>query len=104
VSGLFGVLGLVWFLLGGIGNGVRGVPQDSGLAVMAACSVGVVMAMSASAVSLGGALGGGVGGIALAAGFTPGHLPLRSAAILAVTLPLHLLVARRPPARPRAQA
>lgn len=98
-----GVLSLVWFLLAGIGNGGHAVPQQSRLAVMAPASVGVVMALNASAVSLGGALGGGVGGIALAAGLTPGHLPLLSAAILAVTLPLHLLVARRPTARQRTE-
>src|SRR5699024_12474718 len=69
-----GVLSLVWFLLAGIGNGGHAVPQQSRLAVMAPASVGVGMALNASAVSLGGALGGGVGGIALAAGLTPAAL------------------------------
>lgn len=89
-----GVLSLVWFLLSGIGNGGHAVPQQSRLAAMAPASVGVVMALNASAISLGGALGGGVGGIALTTGLAPSQLPLLSAAILAVTLPLHLLVAR----------
>jgi len=88
------VLSLVWFVLAGIGNGGHAVPQQARLAAMAPASVAVVMALNASAVSLGGALGGGVGGIALTAGLLPGHLPFVAAAILAITLPLHLLVAR----------
>ncbi|HEX7351317.1 MFS transporter [Brachybacterium sp.] len=88
------VLSLVWFMLAGIGNGGHAVPQQARLAAMAPASVAVVMALNASAVSLGGALGGGVGGIALTAGLLPGHLPFVAAAVLAITLPLHLLVAR----------
>ncbi|GAA1488820.1 MFS transporter [Brachybacterium sacelli] len=88
------VLSVVWFLLAGIGNGGHAVPQQARLAGMAPASVAVVMALNASAISLGSALGGGVGGLALATGLTPGHLPLITAAVLALTLPLHLLVAR----------
>ncbi|MDN5687200.1 MAG: MFS transporter [Brachybacterium sp.] len=88
------VLSLVWFLLAGIGNGVHAVPQQARLAAMAPASVAVVMALNASAISLGSALGGGVGGLALATGLSPGRLPLIAAAVLALTLPLHLLVAR----------
>lgn len=96
--GALAVLSLVWFLLAGIGNGGHAVPQQSRLAAMAPSSAGVVMALNASAISLGGALGGGVGGLALTTGLTPGHLPLLAAAILAITLPLHLLVAHWPAA------
>ncbi len=88
------VLGLAWFLVAGIGNGGHAVPQQARLAAMAPSSVPVVMALNASAVSLGSALGGGLGGVALTAGASPSQLPLLSAAVLAVTIPLHLLVAR----------
>src|SRR5699024_6380659 len=46
------------------------------------------------AISLGSALGGGLGGLALTAGALPAQLPLLAAAVLALTIPLHLLVAR----------
>lgn len=88
------VLSLVWFLLAGVGNGGHAVPQQARLAAMAPASVPVVMALNASAVSLGSALGGGLGGVALAAGAGPSQLPLIAALVLAVTIPLHLLVAR----------
>ncbi|MGP5036122.1 MFS transporter [Brachybacterium alimentarium] len=90
----FAVLSLVWFVLAGVGNGGHAVPQQARLAAMAPASVAVVMALNASAISLGSALGGGVGGLALSTGLAPGHLPLLAAGILALTLPLHLLVAR----------
>ena len=95
------VLSLTWFLLAGVGNGGHAVPQQARLAAMAPASVPVVMALNASAVSLGSALGGGLGGVALAAGAGPSQLPLIAALVLAVTIPLHLLVAR---AAGRAQA
>src|SRR5699024_638095 len=63
-------------------------------AAMAPASVPVVMALNASAISLGSALGGGLGGLALTAGALPAQLPLLAAAVLALTIPLHLLVAR----------
>ena len=88
------VLSLTWFLLAGVGNGGHAVPQQARLAAMAPASVPVVMALNASAVSLGSALGGGLGGVALAAGAGPSQLPLIAALVLAVTIPLHLLVAR----------
>jgi predicted MFS family arabinose efflux permease len=88
------VLSLVWFLAAGVGNGGHAVPQQARLAAMAPASVPVLMALNASAVSLGSALGGGLGGVALAAGAGPSQLPLLSALVLAVTIPLHLLVAR----------
>ncbi|MFC7464758.1 MFS transporter [Brachybacterium sp. GCM10030252] len=94
------VLSVVWFVLAGIGNGGHAVPQQARLAAMAPASASVVMALNASAISLGNALGGGAGGLALAGGLDPSRLPLLAAAVLAVTLPLHLLVAHWP-RRPR---
>ncbi|ATG56216.1 MFS transporter [Brachybacterium ginsengisoli] len=87
------VLSLVWFLVAGVGNGGHAVPQQTRLAAMAPASVPVVMALNASAISLGSALGGGLGGVALTVGLGPAHLPLVAAGVLAVTIPLHLLVA-----------
>ncbi|AXK46757.1 MFS transporter [Brachybacterium saurashtrense] len=92
------VTSVVWFLVAGVGNGGHAVPQQARLAAMAPASAPVVMALNASAVSLGSALGGGLGGLALAAGSSPAHLPLVAAAVLVVTIPLHLLVAGRRPA------
>ena len=87
------MLSLVWFLVAGIGNGGHAVPQQARLAAMAPASVPVVMALNASAVSLGSALGGGLGGLVLTAGAVPAQLPLVAAGVLALTIPLHLLVA-----------
>lgn len=88
------VASLVWFLLSGVGNGGHAVPQQARLAAMAPVSVPVVMALNASAISLGSALGGGLGGASIALGLSPMQLPFLSAGVLALTLPLHLLVAR----------
>lgn len=88
------VASVVWFLVAGVGNGGHAVPQQARLAAMAPASVPVVMALNASAISLGSALGGGLGGLALTAGALPAQLPLLAAAVLALTIPLHLLVAR----------
>ncbi|MGP9537284.1 MFS transporter [Brachybacterium sp. AOP43-C2-M15] len=88
------VLSVVWFLVAGVGNGGHAVPQQARLAAMAPASVPVVMALNASAISLGSALGGGLGGLALTAGLSPARLPLVAAAVLVPTILLHLLVAR----------
>ncbi|WP_238334808.1 MFS transporter [Kribbella amoyensis] len=92
--GVIAVLGLVWFFAAGIGNGGAAVPQQARLAAMAPTSVAIVMALNGSAISLGSALGGGLGGLALTAGVPPPGLLYVAAAVLAVTLALHGLVAR----------
>lgn len=86
------VLGLVWFFLAGVGNGGAAVPQQARLASMAPESAAIVMALNGSAISLGSALGGGLGGVALTAGVQPGGLLVVAAAVLAATLILHTLV------------
>ena len=88
------VAGLVWFFAAGIGNGGAAVPQQARLAALAPDSAAIVMALNGSAISLGVALGGGLGGITLAAGSPPHGLLAVAAVILALTLSLHLLVAR----------
>ncbi len=90
-----GVLGLVWFFVCGIGNGGAAVPQQARLAAMAPQSAPIVMALNASAISLGNALGGGLGGLTLAAGAGPEHLPVVSAVILVGALVVHRVVSGR---------
>ncbi|GAA1115681.1 MFS transporter [Kribbella jejuensis] len=91
---LAAVWGLVWFFSAGIGNGGGAVPQQARLASMAPASAAIVMALNGSAISLGSALGSGLGGVALTAGVAPNGLLGVSAVILATTVGLHLLVAR----------
>lgn len=88
------VLGLVWFFVAGIGNGGAAVPQQARLASMAPDSATVVMALNGSAISLGSALGGAVGGVTLAAGNPPHTLLPVAAGILVLTLVLHAVVVR----------
>ncbi|WP_228266121.1 MFS transporter [Microlunatus elymi] len=88
------VLGLVWFFVAGIGNGGAAVPQQARLASMAPQSAAIVMALNASAISLGSALGSGLGGASLTAGLAPYELLGVAAIVLTATLILHLVVAR----------
>jgi predicted MFS family arabinose efflux permease len=94
VGAVLGVAGLVWFFTAGIGNGGAAVPQQARLAAMAPESAAIVMALNGSAISLGVALGGGLGGVTLAAGAPPYRLLAVAAVILALTLTLHLIVAK----------
>jgi MFS transporter, DHA1 family, inner membrane transport protein len=88
------VAGLVWFFAAGIGNGGAAVPQQARLAALAPDSATIVIALNGSAISLGAALGSALGGATLAAGSPPHGLPIASAVILALTLALHLIVAK----------
>ena len=88
------ILGLVWFFAAGVGNGGAAVPQQARLASIAPDSAAIVMALNGSAISLGSALGGGLGGIALAAGNPPARLLIVSSGILFATLCLHAVVVR----------
>ncbi|MGZ0147817.1 MFS transporter [Kribbella sp. WER1] len=88
------VWGLVWFFSAGVGNGGGAVPQQARLASMAPDSAAIVMALNGSAISLGGAIGSALGGVALTAGAAPNGLLGVSAVVLAITVGLHLLVAR----------
>lgn len=91
-GGLLGaILGLTWFFVAGIGNGGATVPQQSRLAALAPDSAAIAIALNGSAVSLGNALGSGLGGAALTAGLNPSHLPLISAVVLALTVGVHLV-------------
>ncbi|MGZ0147818.1 MFS transporter [Kribbella sp. WER1] len=88
------VIGVTWFLAQGVGNGGAAVPQQVRLAGLAPESPAIVMALNGSAISLGSAIGSGIGGLALAAGTAPHGLLGIAAVILALTLGLHLAVGR----------
>jgi DHA1 family inner membrane transport protein len=94
LTGVVVVTGLLWFFLAGVGNGGAAVPQQARLAALAPDSAAIVMALNGSAISLGAALGSGLGGAALAAGSSPYGLLGIAAVILATTLVLHLIVAK----------
>ncbi|NUR96747.1 MAG: MFS transporter [Kribbellaceae bacterium] len=89
-----GVVGVLWFFVQGVGNGGAAVPQQVRLAGLASDSPAIVMALNGSAISLGSALGSGLGGIALTAGTSPDGLLGLAAVVLAATLVLHLVVTR----------
>ncbi|HWD82250.1 MAG TPA: MFS transporter [Kribbella sp.] len=93
-----GVIGVAWFFVQGVGNGGAAVPQQVRLAGLAPDSPAIVMALNGSAISLGSALGSGLGGIALTAGTSPDGLLGLAAVVLAATLVLHLVVSARQPA------
>jgi DHA1 family inner membrane transport protein len=92
--GAVAIVGLVWFFAAGIGNGGAAVPQQARLAALAPESAAIVMALNGSAISLGCALGGGLGGVTLAAGSAPYGLLGVAVVILAITLALHVAVAK----------
>ncbi len=84
------VLSLMWFGLAGVGNGGAAVPQQARLAAMAPDSAPVVMALNGSAIALGTALGGGLGGLVLAGGTSPQGLLHVAAGLLVLTLGVHV--------------
>jgi predicted MFS family arabinose efflux permease len=93
LTGVLAVSGLVWFFVAGVGNGGAAVPQQARLAALALDSAAIVMALNGSAIALGCALGSALGGATLAGGVPAPALPVVAAAILALTLGLHLVVA-----------
>ncbi|WP_405071808.1 MFS transporter [Kribbella sp. NBC_01510] len=88
------VLGLLWFFLAGVGNGGAAVPQQARLGALAPASAAIVMALNGSAISLGSALGSGLGGVALTTGLPPNGLLGVASVVLAITVTLHLIVSR----------
>lgn len=94
-----GVLGAVavvtWFFACGVGNGSSGVPLQSRVSALAPESAALVIALNASAMSLGGALGSALGGGMLSLGLEPDRLLLVSIGVLVVTFAVHLSLGRR---------
>lgn len=91
-NGVIATLALVWFFAAGIGNGGAAVPQQAYLAAMFPESAAIVLALNGSAVSLGSALGGGLGGVVLTAGGSPARLVIAASAVLLLTLGIHGVV------------
>ncbi|MBO9626741.1 MAG: MFS transporter [Microbacterium sp.] len=93
-----GVLGaaaaIAWFFTCAVGNGGSGVPLQARLSAMAPESAALVFALNGSAMALGSALGSGLGGASLELGVAPDRLLLISAAVLVITLAVHLAVVR----------
>lgn len=94
-----GVLGAVaavtWFFACGVGNGSSGVPLQARVSALAPESAALVIALNASAMSLGGALGSALGGGMLSLGLEPDRLLLVSIGVLVVTFAVHLSLGRR---------
>ncbi|WP_243228664.1 MFS transporter [Microbacterium sp. CIAB417] len=91
LPGLMGaVAAIAWFFVCAVGNGGFAVPQQARLGALAPESVAVVMALNGSAISLGSALGAGLGGASLTAGLGVDELLLVAGAVLLATLVLHL--------------
>lgn len=85
-------LALVWFFAAGIGNGGAAVPQQARLAGMAPESAAIILALNGSAIALGSASGGGLGGLVLTAGASPARLLVVASIVLTVTLGIHGVV------------
>jgi predicted MFS family arabinose efflux permease len=91
-AGVVAALALVWFFAAGVGNGGAAVPQQAYLAAMFPESAAIVLALNGSAVSLGSASGGGLGGVLLSAGGSPARLLVVSSVVLLLTLGMHGVV------------
>lgn len=85
-----GVIGAVvvvlWFFGCAFFNGGMGVPLQARLAAMSPESVALLLALNGSAITLGSASGGLLGGAVLAAGLSPERLVPLSGGVLLVTL------------------
>lgn len=99
LPGLAGaVAAFVWFFCCAFFNGGSGVALQSRLGDLAPDSMSLVLALNGSGMQLGSALGGILGGALLASGLPADGLVPASAAVLVVTLLLHLVVSRAKPA------
>ena len=79
------VVALIWFFGCAFFNGGMGVPLQARLAAMSSGSVTILLALNASAITLGSALGGLLGGAMLATGFAPEALIPSAGAVLILT-------------------
>lgn len=86
LSGIAGaVIAIFWFFGCAFFNGGMGVPLQARLAAMSSDSLTILLALNASAITLGSAFGGMLGGAMLATGFPPEALVPSAGAILVVT-------------------
>lgn len=79
------VVVVAWFFGAAFFNGGMGVPLQARLAAMSPDSVALLIALNASAITLGSASGGLLGGAVLSAGFSPETLVPLSGGVLVVT-------------------
>ncbi|MFG2645971.1 MFS transporter [Streptomyces sp. NPDC048370] len=88
---------LLWAAVWGLGVGVIVVPQQHRLVALSPAAAPVLLGLNSSALYLGVALGGGVGGLAQEwFGLAPAELGLVAAAVTALALLGHLGTTRRP--------
>ncbi|MFD5224276.1 MFS transporter [Microbacterium sp. NPDC058342] len=98
LPGLGGALAaFAWFFGCAFFNGGSGVALQSRLSALAPDSMALVLALNGSGMQLGSALGGMLGGALLVAGIPADGLLPASAVVLAVTMVVHLGVARATP-------
>uniref|UniRef100_A0AAU3GU59 MFS transporter n=1 Tax=Streptomyces sp. NBC_01401 TaxID=2903854 RepID=A0AAU3GU59_9ACTN len=82
---------LVWALVWGVAVGVVAVPQQHRLIALSPAAAPVLLGLNSSALSLGVALGGGLGGLAQEwPGLSPAELGLPAAGVTAAGLLWHL--------------
>jgi predicted MFS family arabinose efflux permease len=90
---------LVWAVVWGVALGVVVVPQQHRLISFSPTATPVLLALNSSALYLGTALGGGIGGLAQQSfGLAPDELGPVAAGVIALTLLWHLGTTRRPAA------
>jgi len=90
---------LVWAAVWGVTIGVIVVPQQHRLIALSPAAAPVLLGLNSSALYLGIALGGGLGGLAQEwFGLAPAQLGLVAAGVTALTLLWHLGTARHPAA------
>lgn len=88
---------LVWAAVWGATIGVIVVPQQHRLIALSPAAAPILLGLNSSALYIGVALGGGLGGLAQEwFGFIPPHLGLPAAGITALALFWHLATTRRP--------
>ncbi|SJN45293.1 MFS transporter, DHA1 family [Microbacterium esteraromaticum] len=98
------VAAFAWFFACALFNGGSGVALQSRLGDLAPGSMALVLALNASGMQLGSALGGILGGALLVAGLPADGLVPASAVVLVVTLVLHLGISRAARRRGRTPA
>ncbi|MFF8381427.1 MFS transporter [Streptomyces sp. NPDC015661] len=90
---------LAWAVLWGLSTGVTVVPQQHRLISLAPAAAPVLLGLNSSALYIGVALGGGLGGLAQEGlGLAPAELGPVAAGVTALTLLWHLGTAHRPTA------
>lgn len=88
------ILGLLPYIIWGAMGWSTMTPQQYRLSQLKPGQDATLVALNSSAVSLGGVIGPALGGLALASGLNPSHLPYAAAALVLSALALQLYQAR----------